>query len=136
MQQIQFDVLQFELQGKKMIEASAGTGKTFSVAILVVRLLVETETDIKSILMMTFTKAAAAEMEERIRLFIREAYAYLEDGHDVNDTLNSLLDDITDTDEKKILILEKLKRAILDLDQMSVSTIHSFCSNILTEYAF
>ena len=51
MQQIQFDVLGFELQGKKMIEASAGTGKTFSVAILVVRLLVETETDIKSILM-------------------------------------------------------------------------------------
>jgi exodeoxyribonuclease V beta subunit len=136
MQQIQFDVLQFELQGKKMIEASAGTGKTFSVAILVVRLLVETETDIKSILMMTFTKAAAAEMEERIRLFIREAFSYLEDGHDVNDTLKSLLDDIADTDEKKIIILEKLKRAILDLDQMSVSTIHSFCSNILTEYAF
>jgi exodeoxyribonuclease V beta subunit len=136
MQQIQFDVLQFELQGKKMIEASAGTGKTFSVAILVVRLLVETETDIKSILMMTFTKAAAAEMEERIRLFIRESYSYLEDGHDVNDTLKSLLDDIADTDEKKVKILGKLKRAILDLDQMSVSTIHSFCSNILTEYAF
>lgn len=136
MQQIQFDVLQFELQGKKMIEASAGTGKTFSVAILVVRLLVETETDIKSILMMTFTKAAAAEMEERIRLFIRESYSYLEDGHDVNDILKSLLDDIADTDEKKVKILGKLKRAILDLDQMSVSTIHSFCSNILTEYAF
>jgi exodeoxyribonuclease V beta subunit len=136
MQQIQFEVLSFELQGKKMIEASAGTGKTFSVAILVVRLLVETETDIKSILMMTFTKAAAAEMEERIRLFIRESYSYLEGGHDVNDTLKSLLDDIADTDENKLKIIGKLKRAILDMDQMSVSTIHSFCSNILTEYAF
>ena len=136
MQQIQFDVLDFELQGKKMIEASAGTGKTFSVAILVVRLLVETETDIKSILMMTFTKAAAAEMEERIRLFIRESYSYLEDGHNVNETLKSLLDDKADTDENKLKIIGKLKRAILDMDQMSVSTIHSFCSNILTEYAF
>ena len=136
MQQIQFDVLGFELQGKKMIEASAGTGKTFSVAILVVRLLVETETDIKSILMMTFTKAAVAEMEERIRLFIRESYSYLEDGQEVNDTLKTLLDNNTDTDDKKEKIKQRLKRAILDLDQMSVSTIHSFCSNILTEYAF
>lgn len=136
MQQIQFEVLSFELQGKKMIEASAGTGKTFSVAILVVRLLVETETDIKSILMMTFTKAAVAEMEERIRLFIREAYSYVEDGQNVNDTLKSLLDANTDTDDKKREVKKRLKRAILDLDQMSVSTIHSFCSTILTEYAF
>ena len=66
MKEIPFEVRNFQLDGKKIIEASAGTGKTFSIAILVVRLVIEKRCNVKSILMMTFTKSAAAEMEERI----------------------------------------------------------------------
>ena len=62
-----------ELEGSNLIEASAGTGKTYSVAILVLRLIIEKEISVKEILMVTFTKAAVAELEERIRLFIRLA---------------------------------------------------------------
>jgi exodeoxyribonuclease V beta subunit len=61
------------LEGSNLIEASAGTGKTYSIAILLLRLLLEKQLAIKEVLMVTFTKAAVAELEERIRLFVRIA---------------------------------------------------------------
>ncbi|HSW35430.1 MAG TPA: UvrD-helicase domain-containing protein, partial [Candidatus Limnocylindrales bacterium] len=65
-----------ELSGSKLIEASAGTGKTYSVALLVLRLILEKEVPIDKMLMVTFTKAATAELELRIRKFVRLAYRY------------------------------------------------------------
>ena len=62
------------LQGSNLIEASAGTGKTYSIAILALRLILEKNVSIREILMVTFTKAAVAELEERIRKFIRSGY--------------------------------------------------------------
>jgi len=69
-----FDALTVPLEDSNLIEASAGTGKTYSIAILVLRLILEQQLSIKNILMVTFTKAAVAELEERIRLFVRTAY--------------------------------------------------------------
>src|SRR6187431_1718990 len=69
-----FDAATVQLQGSNLIEASAGTGKTYSVAILVLRLILEKNISIREILMVTFTKAAVAELEERIRHFIRSAH--------------------------------------------------------------
>src|SRR4051794_5469428 len=69
-----FDAATVELNGSNLIEASAGTGKTYSIAIMVLRLVLEKQVSIKEILMVTFTKAAVAELEERTRLFIRQAY--------------------------------------------------------------
>ncbi|HET8829092.1 MAG TPA: UvrD-helicase domain-containing protein, partial [Pelobium sp.] len=63
-----FNASTVALEGTNLIEASAGTGKTYSIAILVLRLLLEKNISIKEILMVTFTKAAVAELEERIRL--------------------------------------------------------------------
>ncbi|MFZ9661895.1 MAG: UvrD-helicase domain-containing protein, partial [Chitinophagaceae bacterium] len=123
-----FDVLEIELNGKKLIEASAGTGKTFSVALLVLRLVVEKKIPVNQILLMTFTNAAVAEMEERIRIFIRQAYGYL-NGHPIsNDTIKEYLD--RKTDHEKIEATALLKDALLDLDQTSVMTIHAFCSKM------
>ena len=136
MKEIPFEVRNFKLDGKKIIEASAGTGKTFSIAILVVRLVIEKRCNVKSILMMTFTKSAAAEMEERIRQFIRDAYLYIQGGHINNTTLQLVINNYANTPEKKLEVKNDLKNAILELDQLSVSTIHSFCSSILNEFAF
>lgn len=136
MREIPFDVKGFQLEGKKIIEASAGTGKTFSIAILVVRLIIEKRYNVKSILMMTFTKSAAAEMEERIRQFIRDAYLYIQGGNIDNAILKDIINNFADTPEKKNEVASDLRNAILELDQLSVSTIHSFCSSILNEFAF
>ena len=71
-----FNVLTVPLKGSNLIEASAGTGKTYSVAILVLRLILEQELPVQQILMVTFTNAAVAELEVRIRLFLRKAYSF------------------------------------------------------------
>ena len=76
MKKEEFKVVTVDLGGSNLIEASAGTGKTFSIGILVLRLILEKEIDLRKILMVTFTKAAVAELEHRIRLFIREAQGY------------------------------------------------------------
>ncbi len=118
-----------------MIEASAGTGKTFSVALLVVRLIVEKGIPVGRILMMTFTNAAVAELAERVRLFIRAGLACLEGTDNPNPALKKLLVTGKNEEEKKTA-RGRLARAMLELDQLSVLTIHSFCSKTISRFSF
>jgi exodeoxyribonuclease V beta subunit len=123
------------LQGSNLIEASAGTGKTYSIAIMVLRLVLEKEISIKKILMVTFTKAAVAELEERIRLFIRQAHKASQ-GFTIPDlTILGLVDHAMNNTSKEG-VQQQLKDAVLFLDETSVLTIHSFCQQTLTEFAF
>ena len=62
-----FDAVNAELKGPMLIEASAGTGKTYSLMLLILRLLVENEIPVSSILVVTFTKAATFELKSRLR---------------------------------------------------------------------
>ncbi|MEO5649067.1 MAG: exodeoxyribonuclease V subunit beta [Ginsengibacter sp.] len=130
-----FDALRVPLKGSNLIEASAGTGKTYSIAILVLRLILENKFSIKEILMVTFTKAAVAELEERIRLFVRKAYRASQ-GERINDETISFL--VKDSIEKNNAdeVSNLLREAILFLDETSVLTIHSFCQQTLNEFAF
>ncbi|MCB1694529.1 MAG: UvrD-helicase domain-containing protein, partial [Pseudomonadales bacterium] len=66
------------LLGRHLVEASAGTGKTYTITTLFVRLVVERELEARQILVVTFTKAAAAELRDRIRTRLREAIAVLD----------------------------------------------------------
>lgn len=130
-----FDAMTVPLEGSNLIEASAGTGKTYSVAILVLRLILEKRVSVKEILMVTFTKAAVAELEERIRLFIRLAYKSSL-GEEIKDRTIAALAERSvnlrgEEDTRNIL-----KEAVLFLDETSVLTIHSFCQLTLTEFAF
>ena len=70
-----FDASRVALRGSNLIEASAGTGKTYSIGILVLRLLLEQHMAVENILMVTFTNAAVDELSERIRKFIRMAFS-------------------------------------------------------------
>lgn len=131
---LDFNASTVELTGSNLIEASAGTGKTYSIAILVLRLLLEKNIAIKEILMVTFTKAAVAELEERIRLFVRLAYKVAQ-GQSIKDaTITNLVKSITDKTPAEVE--ELLKEAVLFLDETSVLTIHSFCQQTLGEFAF
>ncbi|UAY55930.1 UvrD-helicase domain-containing protein [Arachidicoccus terrestris] len=146
---LNFDAKTVPLRGTNLIEASAGTGKTYSIAILVLRILLEMDIQqttahgediirnisIKEILMVTFTKAAVAELEERVRRFIRKAYAVAQGGHTDDPAIKSL---VTEAIEKKgpLAVYNRLHEAVTFLDESSVQTIHSFCQQVLREFAF
>jgi len=123
------------LSGSNLIEASAGTGKTYSIAILVLRLILEQKLSIKKILMVTFTKAAVAELEERIRLFVRTAYKSA-NKEEIEDPIIKLLVSRAIVQWGDEEVIELLKEAKLLLDETSVMTIHSFCQKTLNEFAF
>src|SRR5690606_33128912 len=123
------------LEGKNLIEASAGTGKTYSVAIMVLRLILEKDIRINKILMVTFTKAAVAELEERVRAFVRIAHRYAQ-GETVEDaTIKAIVDGVIAVSDRE-QVKKKLDSAVINLDETSVFTIHSFCQQTLTEFAF
>jgi exodeoxyribonuclease V beta subunit len=127
-----FNTSTVALQGSNIIEASAGTGKTYSIAILVLRLLLEKKIPVKEILMVTFTKMAVAELEERIRQFIYKAHKASMGEPCKDELIVSIVKQAGDADEVRRL----LKEAMLFLDETSVLTIHSFCQKSLTEFAF
>lgn len=130
-----FNAATVELQSSNLIEASAGTGKTYSIAILLLRLILEKQLSVKEILMVTFTKAAVAELQERIRLFIRTAYKASLGKVVKDDNIRQLVQQaIAASDVTKVQ--QQLKDAVLLLDETAVLTIHSFCQQTLNEFAF
>ncbi|QJB34614.1 exodeoxyribonuclease V subunit beta [Chitinophaga oryzae] len=130
-----FVATEVPLEGSNLIEASAGTGKTYSIAVLVLRLILEKQLSVKDILMVTFTKAAVAELEDRIRLFIRKAYTVSFGNPVDDDTIVNLVLQAVDQ-WGAIEVNHRLRDAVLLLDETSVLTIHSFCQQTLNEFAF
>ncbi|ATG88652.1 exodeoxyribonuclease V subunit beta [Methylomonas koyamae] len=119
--------------GINLIEASAGTGKTYTIAMLVLRFVVERELDIKQLLVVTFTKAASEELKERIRARLAEARRILlnpaaGDDPAVTGWLGGLA-----LDQNRIR--QRLELALLDIDQAAIFTIHGFCQRVLAEHA-
>ncbi|MBW8683816.1 exodeoxyribonuclease V subunit beta [Chitinophaga rhizophila] len=130
-----FDAATVPLQDSNLIEASAGTGKTYSIAILVLRLILENALSIREILMVTFTKAAVAELEERIRLFVRTAHK-LTTGQEIKDeNIFRIVAEAVDRNGLEV-VQQQVRDAVLFLDETAVLTIHSFCQKTLNEFAF
>jgi len=140
-----FNAQTVTLQGKNAIEASAGTGKTYSIAVLVLRLLLENRVDengdtleplaIEEILMVTFTKVAVAELSERVRIFVKSALIYIKTEELEEETIKNIVNSAKNKIGKdKVLFL--LKKAVAFLDEIAVFTIHGFCQRTLGEFAF
>lgn len=126
-----FDLLQSPLKGTNLIEASAGTGKTYNIAGLFLRLLLEGNLTVDQILVVTFTKAATEELKERIRdklLLARQALA----AGDCRDASVSHLLSRVDKDQAKLCVQDALR----DFDNAAIFTIHGFCHRILSDHAF
>lgn len=111
-----FDILSRDapLQHRLFLEASAGTGKTFTIEHLVVRLLLETEMTLDQILVVTFTRAATRELKVRI-------------GANLEKTLSGDL-----SEEQKA----KVQTALTTFESAQIFTIHGFCRRLLQEFAF
>jgi len=129
------DVLTFPLTGQSLIEASAGTGKTYTITHLYLRLLLGHGCEplsVEQILLVTFTNAATAELKQRIRDKIGQAWLDFYSGQ-ANDPLNQqLIDQIEDKQQA----CERLALASKQLDEAAIFTIHSFCQRMLLEHAF
>ncbi|SEK87796.1 DNA helicase/exodeoxyribonuclease V, beta subunit [Colwellia chukchiensis] len=124
------------LQGRHLIEASAGTGKTHNITRIFLRVLLERELPIEQILVMTFTKDATEEIRGRIDDFIRESLHHWDElivSDDYFKTLNANLS------AKNIGVREvkaRLRQALLYIDEAAIFTIHGFCKRVLNQYAF
>lgn len=108
-----------------MIEASAGTGKTYTLEHLVVELILDAEVPLESILVVTYTERAASELRVRVRKKLQDLLHAPLDG-----SVNGPAWTIDDRARLRLL------RAIQTFDLASISTIHSFCQSMLLENAF
>lgn len=127
----QFDLINTPLSGHILIEASAGTGKTYTISRLFLRLLLEKEYPPSSILVVTFTEAAASELKERIFGIVKEALKAFSCGSSDDPFLKSL---ITRIDSEKACPL--LQNALYNFNTVSIHTIHGFCQKVLYENSF
>ncbi len=132
-----FDPVTVPLSGKTLVEASAGTGKTYAITKLFLRLVVERELLPSEILVVTFTEAATAELRGRIRRTLLEAEAALAATTDAATCQDPLLGPLLSAAPSKLPQFRKLvERAIRSLDEASISTIHGFCHRVLHDHAF
>ena len=133
----QFDLPAAPLDaGVSLIEASAGTGKTYNIAGLFVRLLLEGELEARQILTVTFTDAATKELRDRIQRRLAEALAALEQGQSGDEFMCSLLKKINSGELNADASKMRLRLALAEFDTAPVYTIHSFCQRMLTDRAF
>lgn len=127
-----FDAATVEMtRGINLVEASAGTGKTYAIAMLVLRAVVELTVPIDKILIVTFTKAATEELRSRIRTRLVEARNLLAGGSAGDETLLSWAAAIIDREAAAAL----LRLALADIDRAAIFTIHGFCQRMLVEQA-
>ncbi len=124
------------LGGTNLIEASAGTGKTYTISHLYLRLLLEKQYDVRSILVVTFTEAATKELIERIRSKLSEVYEILETNSPVKDSVIARILENCLKKQSRGAIKTTLRKAIIRFDEASIHTIHGFCKRILSDYSF
>ena len=136
------DSLTLPLHGRRLIEASAGTGKTYAITSIVLRLLLGHENGatgvnprtIEQILIVTFTRAATEELRGRIRGRLREARLAFEEGAGASE--DSLIADLRRASSDRVADHRRLALAEMDLDLASIFTIHGFASRMLQRNAF
>lgn len=140
--------------GPLLVEASAGTGKTWSIARLVARLLAEDPPDgglpltVDQVLVVTFTNAATAELRERVRSVLADAAQVLDD---VNQNPQTMPKDPGFAalagrahagiwqalpSDRLLQRSARLHQAVRDFDQAAISTIHGFCQQVVRQLAF
>ncbi|MCM1129594.1 MAG: exodeoxyribonuclease V subunit beta [Alistipes senegalensis] len=130
------DVLECRLGGMTLIEASAGTGKTWNICMLYLRLLLEKKLTVPEILVVTFTNAATAELKERIRARLAEMLLLLETGEETDPVLAQLAARLAQTGAIREDIKLSLQAALASFDEAMILTIHGFCRKIAASLAF
>jgi exodeoxyribonuclease V beta subunit len=138
-------LIDWPLEGTHRIEASAGTGKTFALALLHTRLIVERELPVRKVLAVTYTIAATQELRERLRAqLVRAASLASVDAAALREAATS--DDAALATTAAVLerrlatepasaLAARLRRAVGEIDLAPIHTIHAFCQRILSDHA-
>lgn len=132
MDEKEFDLLACPLEKTNLIEAGAGTGKTYAITGLFLRLLLEKRLSIREILVVTYTVAATEELRDRIRKSIRAAYNAFAAGGSGDDFIHRLV--MNHPGRERAMAI--LKTALAHFDEAPILTIHGFCLRVLQENAF
>ncbi|MEE4250280.1 MAG: UvrD-helicase domain-containing protein, partial [Alcanivoracaceae bacterium] len=137
------DPIRFPLHGSRLIEASAGTGKTYTLAALYVRLVLghgdgpEKMLLPPDILVVTFTEAATRELRDRIRARLAEGALCFAGRQAVQDSdlfLQQLMQEYPP--EQHAACAARLDAAAQWMDEAAIYTIHGFCNRMLRQHAF
>lgn len=131
------------LHGVRLIEASAGTGKTFTLATLVTRLVIERGLRVGQVLAVTYTEAATQELRERLRLRFELAARLANEvalmpttlDDDSEAAVTRALIERQARVEDPLALARRLREAAREMDLAAVFTIHGFCARALAEHA-
>ena len=126
------DLVNTPLEGINLIEASAGTGKTYAIEGLFLRLILEKQFRVDQILVVTFTKAATEELRDRIRSKLLQA----EKAFTAGNSEDQLLSDLIQRRKDHRVAADLIHDAVVEFDKAPIFTIHGFCARILYEHAF
>ncbi|HET9959831.1 MAG TPA: exodeoxyribonuclease V subunit beta [Polyangiaceae bacterium] len=122
--------------GGTLVEASAGTGKTYTITSLFLRLLLERRLDPSEVGVVTFTEAATVELGERVRARVEDALHWLKRDPREAEPEDAFLKELLQRRiRERSSDLRHLERCRGDLDQTPISTIHGFCQRVLKQYA-
>ena len=138
------EALHFPLHGTRLIEASAGTGKTWTIAALYLRLVLgnggpddyQRPLLPSEILVMTFTRAATRELANRVRERLVEAAAYFRGLHAGEDKYLASLAAACADDDARARAAHRLLLAADSMDEAAIFTIDAWCQRMLREHAF
>ena len=136
---------EWPITGIHRVEASAGTGKTFALALLHTRLVVERALPVKRILAVTFTIAATQELRERLRVQLGRAaelalldpvaLAEKRNSADAAEAMTATVLERRLRQEPAVDLASRLRRAVGEIDLAGIHTIHAFCQRVLSEHA-
>jgi exodeoxyribonuclease V beta subunit len=125
-------LLECPLEGTNLIEASAGTGKTYAITGLFIRLLLEKKLSVDQILVVTFTEAATEELKQRIRARLREVLHAFGGSRSTDRFVQALVEREKNAGDA----IQRLRETIRYFDKAAIFTIHGFCMRTLYEHAF
>ncbi len=116
-----------------LVEASAGTGKTHAITTYFVRAILEHDLSPEQILVVTYTKAATAELRVRTRKRVIEGLALLDGATDPEEGLAEIIDDAVRR-LGRATVAGRLRSASSQMDQAPILTIHGFCQRLLQDH--
>ncbi len=132
------DINQIKLDNKfKLIEASAGTGKSFTLTHLVLRNVLEKKIKPDEILLLSFTKNTCSELREKILSRFKNLKLFLQNDNrsQIDNTLQDWYLKFKDKENSKEKIISEIDNFVNEIYKLKVNTFHAFCNNIIDEYS-
>jgi len=132
------DINQIKLDNKfKLVEASAGTGKSFTLAHIVLRNVLEKKVKTDEILLLSFTKNTCSELRDKILSRFQNLKLYLQNHNDckIDNTLKNWYLKFKEKEKSKEKIISEIDNFVNEIYKLQVTTFHAFCNNIIDEYS-